>query len=126
MDKESINKLKSMLSNGIPSLGCYILDENNNVVKGDLIDTAIMRESGRFIVKQEMIGDIKISTVFLGVDHSFDFLGDHIPIVFETMIFGGEHNDYQTRCATWDQALEMHQTAVDIVNGGKNADGHNT
>ena len=38
------------------------------------------------------INDVLISTVFLGIDHSF---GGGTPILFETMIFGGKYNEYQ-------------------------------
>lgn len=54
-----------------------------------------------------------VSTVFLGLDHAFGRQGP--PILFETMIFGGEHDQYQTRCATWDEAEAMHEVAVAIA-----------
>jgi hypothetical protein len=58
------------------------------------------------------VGDINVSTVFLGLDHSY---GDGTPILFETMIFGGEHDEYQNRCATWEGALKMHKKALALV-----------
>ncbi len=57
---------------------------------------------------------VRVSTVFLGIDHSFtDTDGD--PLIFETMIFGGEHNDRQHRCYTWAQAEVMHMNACKLV-----------
>lgn len=54
-----------------------------------------------------------VSTVFLGLDHSF--MSDE-PILFETMITkNGEWLDYQTRCSTWEQALEMDVKACEWV-----------
>lgn len=50
-----------------------------------------------------------VSTVFLGLDHGY---GDGPPILFETMIFGGPHDQYQTRCSTYEQALAMHERAI--------------
>lgn len=94
----------------------YILDGKKAVPCEDLIEWAKMFEESNRIVKQEEIGDVKVSTVFLGVDHYFGD-GPHEPLIFETMIFGGEHNDYQTRCSTWEQAEEMHKKAVALVNG---------
>lgn len=47
---------------------------------------------------------LHISTVFLGLDHNF--WGGGKPIVFETMIFGGQHLQYQTRYCEWDEAEE--------------------
>ncbi len=58
-------------------------------------------------------GSIRISTVFLGIDH--DFGGSGPPILFETMIFGGEHDEYQERYTTWDQAEAGHKRAVEMV-----------
>lgn len=69
------------------------------------------------IVRQETIDDVSISTVFLGIDHSFG-IGDE-PLIFETMIFGGEHDNYQERYATREQALAGHERAVALVLGVK-------
>ena len=54
-------------------------------------------------------GGIWVSTVFLGLDHSYN--PDGPPILFETMIFGGPHNEYQERYSTWDEAIEGHERA---------------
>jgi hypothetical protein len=62
-------------------------------------------------VVQEYIGPYRISTVFMGLDHNFWDTGP--PILFETMIFSdGATLDYQDRCSTWDEALEMHQRGL--------------
>lgn len=53
-----------------------------------------------------------VSTVFLGIDHNF---GDGAPLLFETMIFGGKHNEYQRRYATWTEAEAGHKHAVSIA-----------
>lgn len=66
----------------------------------------------RHVDKTELEGDVRVSTVFLGLDHSF---GDGEPLLFETMIFGGPHDGYQERCSTWDQAVEMHRNAVEVA-----------
>lgn len=68
-------------------------------------------------VAQDQIGDVRISTVFLGLDHQFD---DGPPLIFETMIFGGEHDQYQTRASTWDEAEAQHAEAVAKVRSGMN------
>jgi len=38
-----------------------------------------------------------------------------LPILFETMIFGGKEDWYVSRCSTREQALVMHEAAVDMV-----------
>lgn len=61
----------------------------------------------------------RVSTVFLGLDHNF--MDEGPPDIFETMIFvhpalaGSPAEDYQTRCSTWAQALEMHAKAMALV-----------
>lgn len=79
-------------------------------------------EWGRFFedfdnrrIARDEIGEILVSTVFLGMDHRF--LGEGPPILYETMIFGGGHDEYQERCCTRAQALEMHAKACRIARG---------
>jgi hypothetical protein len=59
-------------------------------------------------------GDVAVSTVFLGIDHNWF---GRTPILFETMIFGGEHDQYQERYETIDDALRGHERAVGLVKG---------
>ena len=57
-------------------------------------------------------GDVCVSTVFLGLNHAF---GNEPPELFETMIFGGLHDQHQERCSTWEQAEEMHTRACALA-----------
>lgn len=93
----------------------YILD-GHTPVASDPTAWAIWFEANQDtrVVRQEKVNGAAISTVFLGIDHSY---GDGPPILFETMIFGGEHNDYQDRCSTWKQAEAMHETACALARG---------
>jgi hypothetical protein len=63
-------------------------------------------------VADETIGGVRVSTVFLGLDHSFD--GGR-PLLFETMVFGGALDQEQRRCTTWDEAEKMHAAMVERV-----------
>lgn len=110
----------------------YILNEDHTVTKiGGLNEYfkwmrenpgAYKRQLEIRKIKQEHIGSYFVSTVFLGIDHSFDAESD--PILFETMIFfegkgKGTDDDldsHLTRCGTYDEALEMHKEAVALVN----------
>lgn len=66
-------------------------------------------------VSRDTIGVVDISTVFLGMDHSY---GDRGPaVLFETMIFGGAHDGWQRRCSTWDEATILHKHALALVKG---------
>lgn len=57
----------------------------------------------------------RVSTVFLGIDHNV-FGGP--PLLFETMIFGGVHDETQLRCSKWDEAEEMHKLACEMARKG--------
>jgi hypothetical protein len=63
--------------------------------------------------KQESVGEANVSTVFLGLDHNF---GGGQPVLFETMVFGGEHDGYQSRACTYEEALAMHDRVVAMLN----------
>ena len=62
-------------------------------------------------------GDLSVSTVWLGIDHGWRAGGP--PIIFETMIFGGEHNQERTRYATEAEAIEGHNRTVADVQAGR-------
>lgn len=57
-------------------------------------------------VAKDTIHGVDVSTVFLGINHSF---GDGPPILFETMIFGGVLDGEQCRYCTWDEAASGHR-----------------
>lgn len=67
-------------------------------------------------VAKTTIGDVEVSTVFLGFDHNWSDHGD--PILFETMIFGGPHDSYQWRYRTWDEAEAHHKAVVKALSEG--------
>lgn len=94
----------------------WILDgEKRPVRTGDVFEWARCFETMDRIVGKTEIDGVKVSTVFFGVGG----LGwDHaLPMLFETMIFGGEHDQYQERCSTWEQAEAAHEKACSLVRG---------
>lgn len=66
------------------------------------------------VVQQDRVDGILISTVLLMIDHNY--FGEGPPLIFETMIFGGDHDGYTYRYATRAQALSGHARAVALVN----------
>lgn len=111
------------------SLKHYILDEKRQVKEVDLMTWANWLESDKG-GKARQIGfdrldDIYISTVFLGLDHSF---GMGRPLIFETMVFanketevemfGKKHtihrslDEYSNRYTTMDEAKAGHESLV--------------
>jgi len=67
-------------------------------------------ESGDRFVKQTEKDGVKVSTVFLGLDHRFCEEGD--PLLFETMVFGGESDSHMDRYCTWEEAEKGHEEMV--------------
>ncbi len=102
---------------------CYLLDENKNPAPCTIAEWATFRDNRlNCQVAFNELGDIYISTVFLGLDQS---CWDSRPIVFETMIFNKSGDDvwrdiYMDRYSTWDEALEGHQKAIEWVTSGAN------
>ena len=92
----------------------FILKGKEPIPCDDLMEWARWFETTNRQIKRDVFanGEITISTVFLGMVHGF---GEGPPILFETMIFGGKYDDYQTRCSTWDEAEKMHQDAIDLI-----------
>lgn len=91
----------------------YILVDQKPVEEPDFMKWAKWFETAdRHVKKTELPDGVKISTVFLGMDHGF--MSD-VPILFETMVFGGEHDQYQERYSTWDEAEAGHQRAIDLI-----------
>lgn len=99
----------------------YILEGKNVVQTEDTLAWAKwMEEADRRVARTELKNGLVVSTVFLGIDHSFSSKGE--PILFETMVFnnkGKDKNgfihdwlDYQERYHTWDEAENGHKIAV--------------
>lgn len=97
----------------------WILEGHEAVPCHDLMAWARWFETADRTVASDRIGDVRVSTVFLGINHAFG--EPERLLLFETMIFGGKHDEYQTRCSTWGGAEEMHKAALDLVRGGVNS-----
>lgn len=93
----------------------YVLNGKSPVMESDLMKWAKWFETADRHVAKTQVGDVTISTVFLGVDHNF--LGKD-PILFETMIFGGTHDGDGERYHTWEEAEDGHERYVDIAKQG--------
>jgi hypothetical protein len=63
-------------------------------------------------ISRTWVGDQLVSTVFLGIDHSF---GDGPPVLFETMVFGGKMDGHQLRYTSWVKAARGHALTVSWV-----------
>ena len=88
----------------------YILKDKKPIQIKDLLLWAKWFEKADRHVKDEKIGDVRISTVFLGIDDNYGLNGP--PILFETMIFGGPLDGEMWQYETWDDALKGHKRVV--------------
>jgi hypothetical protein len=89
----------------------YILD-GHKVKEVDLMTWAKWFEQADRCVAKDTINGVYISTVFLGLDHSF---GSGPPLLFETMVFGGPLDQEQKRYSTWEESEIGHKKMIDRV-----------
>jgi hypothetical protein len=71
------------------------------------------RDPFYFRVALSHVGEVEISTVLLPFDH--DLFGRGPPLIFETMVFGGELDQRQERYATELEALTGHARWAGMV-----------
>lgn len=88
----------------------WMLDGKTPVRALNLIEWGTWMEIGDRRVAEDFVGSVRVSTVFLGLNHQF---GDGPPILFETMVFGGVLDDLTCRYSTWDEAEKGHQAILE-------------
>jgi len=92
----------------------YILSGKKVIKEKDVLKWAKWFENAKERrVAHTRIKGVSISTVFLGLDHSFD--DNSLPLLFETMVFSGKLGEEQERYATWEQAEKGHKEMVERV-----------
>lgn len=103
----------------------YILDGHTPIAEPDLMKWGEWMKSAKRTVRKDTatvsldgknIGEITVSTVFLGLDHSF---GEGEPKLFETRVFGGPLDGKMDRCGTWEAAEKMHELMCERVRANK-------
>jgi len=70
--------------------------------------SGLFEKAGYTIIKQESVGDYRISTVWLGLGN---MLGEGNSLIFETMVFGDENNE-QRRYSSLKEAEAGHKLMV--------------
>jgi hypothetical protein len=106
---------KQLVDHGVR---CYILDGKNIIACDELTWANWLQsdaENGTNLrsIRFEKIGDVDISTVFIGLDHNT--LNNGPPHIFETMVFGGKYDGYMRRYSTYEEAEKGHEKAVKMV-----------
>lgn len=93
----------------------YYILKDKKPVEVDMMEWAHWASNGSKAVASDCIeGGIRVSTVFLGLDHRYGEIPGP-PILFETMIFGGMNDGYQDRYCTWEEAEEGHKEALKLA-----------
>ena len=93
----------------------YILDEHGEPQpEPDLMKWAKWFETTeRHILCDKLPNGVKVSTVFLGLDHNWS--NGSLPVLWETMIFGGPHDQYQERYTLKSEAIKGHIHALRLA-----------
>ena len=104
--------------------GKHLLDDAGNpVIEPDLMKWARWFESS---FRKRQVGDtslpgVRVSTVFLGIDHNF--MGHGPPILYETMVFCDDAespwNQFQRRWTTKEAAKLGHDAIVLAIKNGE-------
>jgi hypothetical protein len=93
----------------------YYKLEGKTPVPSDLMTWARSMNKPRH-VGNDKINGVHVSTIFLGMNHQY---GDGPPLLFETMVFGGEFDQEQERYSTYEEAEAGHARWVAAVMGSK-------
>ena len=112
----------------------YILDSNDDPVAEDDVRAwgqwfEEATKNGDRTLQKTAISGSEVSTVFLGIDHNFGGSASD-PILYETLVFGGELDQEMERYPTKAEALEGHYVMVQrVINvqglpGGTNNETH--
>lgn len=96
----------------------YKLDADHNVVptSSHEVNEWLGRDKERRVDRHK-VGGVIVSTVFLCLDHAF---GGGPPVVFETLVSGGEHDQHMERYCTWAEAEDGHARIVEMVSVSNN------
>lgn len=92
-------------------LGHYKMDENGEIEEiRDVLEWAKWFETAERTIARTKVGLSVVSTVFLGLDHNFSNQG--LPVLFETLTFGGPLDGEMERYTTLDKARMGHERMV--------------
>lgn len=91
----------------------YILDGRVPVPVATSREWAAWRLIADRRVAADKVGDVLVSTVFLGIDHNWAGVGP--PILFETLVFGGPLGGAMERYSSWEHAEQGHAAMLALV-----------
>jgi hypothetical protein len=85
-----------------------------------LTQWAELHSNGDYVrVAFTTVGQYDVSTVWLGLDHGWNtHRGDALPIIFETMVFDGDEDNYDRACVRYSteaEARKGHEEMVTLI-----------
>jgi hypothetical protein len=89
-------------------------DRKGNALTMEQMAATFEDRDGRRVARTDIGEGVDVSTVHLVLDHQY---GDGPPLIFETMIFGGEHDQDCWRYSTEEQANAGHEAVVAWLRG---------
>lgn len=92
----------------------YILnDEGVPVPESDVVAWGRWFQTASRHVGFDDLGEVSVSTIFLGLDHRF--VGNGPPILWETLVFGGPHDGDGERYTSREDAVAGHAKYLALV-----------
>jgi hypothetical protein len=93
----------------------YILDKDGNPQLEPDLEAWIawMQLDERPLAETQISAEVCVRTRFMGTDQRRTKVGP--PLLWATVIEGGEHHDYEERYASRDEALKGHEKAVALA-----------
>lgn len=86
--------------------------EGNPISTGELLELRLGDPDYKRVAMTHVGTSVDVSTVWLGLDHSWN---GGPPLIFETLVLGGEHDQYMERYSTESEAKEGHKRIVEMV-----------
>ena len=102
------------------TLETYILHGKTPVRCENPLEWSMWFQKADRVVRQTQTQEVVVSTVFTGIDHSYEL--NSIPLLFETVIFGGEHDGETWHYHSWEGAEEGHKAACIVAGIGGQGD----
>jgi hypothetical protein len=93
----------------------YFLVEHE-IVPCDVFTWGQWHQMANCVLFRDRIGGILVSTIFFGLNRRSK--PNDPPLIFETMVFGGDFGDYQERYATYSEAEAGHRRILAMVDDG--------
>ena len=93
----------------------YRLEGTKTIPCRDVLEWAVWFEGRNRHVAKDIAHGCTVSTIFLGLDHSYGMGGP--PLLFETMVFppGSWSELWSERYSTWEEARHGHKRAIQWV-----------